>query len=918
MMKYATDVPLPPTRDEWGFIQDLQEPAEFNFRWEEHFTVAEGELDLSRGVELHCEFIDPQGTLTTANDDLIKCLKAGGIYRAGGIPLITRQITTSTPESFTLDVNAHDIQILSGDSEGIRRGIYYLEEQLLASPGAVLPIGITERNPWLKNRLSRCFFGPIKRPPFNHDELMDEVDYYPDEYLNRLAHEGVNGLWLTIVFRDLCKTSITELRPDAEKRLAKLRRTVDKCLRYGIKTWVFCIEPAGMLPDDPLLKQYPELKGAWCNDRYCFCPSSELAQQYLAESTNWLFSQVPGLGGILNISHGERVTTCLSSVSAIKNDLVECPRCGSLPHGEILRQSLTAMYQGMVAAVPDAQFISWLYMPQPAPLGDWVHDLPNYMPDGVVLQFNFESGGHKKQLGRPRCGGDYWLSFTGPSERFGRIAARIADNSTELSAKLQVGCSHEVASIPFVPVPGLLYRKYEQMKKLGVSHVTQCWYFGNYPGLMNRAAGMLAGENFNDSETAFLTRLAHSEWGTASATVVRAWQHFAEGYSYYPLSNQFQYYGPMHAGISWPLYLKPTMKSLVATWKPNFELSGDVIGECLENHTLDEAIILCRELSGNWNKGVELLKSLRADFAGNNDRLLDIGLAEALGLQFASGYNILKFYQLRKALYSEPGRIDLLDEMKAIVEAEIGRSEQMIIHCEQDSRLGFHSEAESYIYYPELLKSRIKQLRNLLATEFVEVVQQLAEGRELVIADMGKPTYNINDGWHTNRTFSWRALLRDEKFIFEFDFKDEPLATDDNIIVSLLDKYGTEYPLQISFEKNSTFNEDKQQASMLQIKQQAGSWQAELTLLQIPENCYLEIIRRTVKDGKNIFTDTWPEKQVVQSVHRLNLYLFRPENCGRLIVNQKKSPMINKQMKKTRKRDRQRSLSLRQGQLVAV
>ena len=46
------------------------------------------------------------------------------------------------------------------------------------------------------------------------DELMDNVDYYPDQYLNRLAHEGVNGLWLTIEFRDLVATTYT---PDAGK-----------------------------------------------------------------------------------------------------------------------------------------------------------------------------------------------------------------------------------------------------------------------------------------------------------------------------------------------------------------------------------------------------------------------------------------------------------------------------------------------------------------------------------------------------------------------------------------------------------------------------------------------------------------------------------------------------------------------------
>ena len=58
-----------------------------------------------------------------------------------------------------------------------------------------------DSEPWLENRISRCFFGPIKRPPFNRDELMDDVDYYPDAYLAQLRDEGVNGLWLTVEFR---------------------------------------------------------------------------------------------------------------------------------------------------------------------------------------------------------------------------------------------------------------------------------------------------------------------------------------------------------------------------------------------------------------------------------------------------------------------------------------------------------------------------------------------------------------------------------------------------------------------------------------------------------------------------------------------------------------------------------------------
>ena len=65
--------------------------------------------------------------------------------------------------------------------------------------------------------------------PLNRDELMDDLDYYPEEYLNRLAQEGINGLWLTAEFKDLCRTSFTpDSGADSEKRLAKLKEEADK------------------------------------------------------------------------------------------------------------------------------------------------------------------------------------------------------------------------------------------------------------------------------------------------------------------------------------------------------------------------------------------------------------------------------------------------------------------------------------------------------------------------------------------------------------------------------------------------------------------------------------------------------------------------------------------------------------------
>jgi len=246
---------------------------------------------------------------------------------------------------------------------------------------------------------------------------MDEVNYYPEQYLNRLAHEGVNGLWLTVEFRDLAATTYTpEAGQDAEKRLAKLGRIVESCLKYGIRTYIFCIEPRAWDADSPVIKNYPELAGAPTGKGNLFCPMSQTAHHYLYESVNRIFKAVPELGGMINITHGERGTTCLSAVSATSDykGKIKCPRCSQKEPWEILYASLSAMEQGMHDAAPDAELISWLYMPQPQrfvtgdsyALADWVYDLPAHTPEGVILQFNFESGVPVRNLG------NYWSVAT--------------------------------------------------------------------------------------------------------------------------------------------------------------------------------------------------------------------------------------------------------------------------------------------------------------------------------------------------------------------------------------------------------------------------------------------------------------------------------------------------------------------------
>ena len=137
---------------------------------------------------------------------------------------------------------------------------------------------------------------------------------------------------------------------------------------------------------------------------------------------------------------------------------------------------------------------------------------------------------------------------------------------------------------------------------------------------MNKAAGILSMEPFPEDENSFLYQLASIYWKKEDLTkVVEAWKEFSTGYENYPLTNLFQYYGPMADGPVWPLLLKPMDAPLSPTWliastgtfKP-WPPSGDRIGECIGDVlTLKETVELTRRMSyslepwcGNtkWNR----------------------------------------------------------------------------------------------------------------------------------------------------------------------------------------------------------------------------------------------------------------------------------------------------------------------------
>jgi len=754
-----------PARGQEHFVDALRAPLN------EYFS------DRERCPEAKYTVENAETVPETALSSLRRVLAAKGAQESPeGTKILFRIDAGREKESFELRIDDSGATLTAADPDGMRRGVYFLEDRIREAPGVLFTQGAWERRCVVKIRISRCFFGPTGRPPFFIDELMNDVDYYPDEYLNKLAHEGINGLWLTMYFFDLPSTVFPENGKDAPRRFAKLQKTVERCGRYGIRIYVFFSEPKAFMPNfrphgypPETAAAHPELK---VGPHGRFCTSTEAGKRFLRESVEALFSNVHGLGGFINIMYGEDNGSCPGFLPV--DYLPHCPVCEKRGGPAVYREQAEIMYAAMKKHSPESDFLGWFYAPgsrDGSVSANYLAEVQKAWPAECFYLFNFESGGMAEQLGKMRTVFDYSLAYVGPSKQF----ATMTELCAKKAAKLQVGCSHEDASVPFIPVPSNLYEKYKFLHEHGVAAVMQCWYFGNYPGLMNKAAGELSFAPFPESEQVFLERLAAPDWRENAPVVAEAWSHFAAAYRLFPMNICFEWYGPLHHSIVWPWHLFPVDEPLAPSWliKQFPEISGDRIGECLGfHHNLADAIELCRMMNEEWEKGSALLRSLLPACQDRPDRLGDIGIALAVGIQIKSTLNTLLFYDRRERMFRTG--VSELEEVKALVRDEIVNTQRMIELCRRDPRLGYHSEAEAFLFFPEKLEKRKELLQYLLDADFpafsldAPFVKRWTGENPTGLAAHAGVLYPIGSSGS-----QWRIFAEDGKFVVEIRHRKE-------------------------------------------------------------------------------------------------------------------------------------------------
>lgn len=506
------------------------------------------------------------------------------------------------------------------------------------------------------------------------DPLGDpEVRSYPDGLLQKLSRQGVNAVWLHTVLRTLAKDpKYPEWGDGSERRIANLRKLVERAAKYGIKVYLYLNEPRGM--DDAFFKADPAreaFRGAPSDDIgiYAFCPSHPEPLRWLSDALAQVFSQVPGLGGVLTITMSENMTHCKA-----RGTPKPCTRCAKRPVGDIVAAINRATIEGVRRGNPEAEAIlytwNWPENEVPAILAK----LPK---DGCRLVTVSENGMKFSRGGTPSSVYDYAISVVGPGEPARKLWSEASAAGFPVMAKVQVANSWELSTFPYLPVDELNARHAVNLANADVGGVMLSWSCGCYPAPNHAVYGELRkGERTPD---ALLDRLAAKRYGEAGVERARrAWKAFADGFSEFPFHVSVIYYGPQHWGVANPLYstrtgYRATMVGLpyddVRGWRgpyPPETLAGQF------DKVAKGFAAGCRELQGVADK-----------------RELDLFTAEQL--HFESSADQVRFVLARDA-----------GDRKTMVEIarrELARARAYLPLVRADSRIGYES-SNQYFFVP--------------------------------------------------------------------------------------------------------------------------------------------------------------------------------------------------------------------------
>lgn len=612
-------------------------------------------------------------------------------------------------ESHRIEISPEKVEIIASDAPGIMRGLYFLEDEMTLRKGMILLKGTFNRETQFTPRYIFTYY------EMYGDMLRESVsEFYPETYLQYLSHFGVNGIWLQGILHELVHTKIfPEFGKDSQRLIDRLNSLIVRAKKYGMGVYLYFNEPRGQ--SDNFYKKYPECKGALVESRggHAMCTSAKVTQSYLVTAFKELFTLAPDLSGIFIITASENLTNCYSNTKT-----PDCPRCSKRKPYEVISEVINLIARGVKSVKPEAEVIAWDWSWHNLIEEDPQAELIKAINPSVSLMADFERGTQIERGGIKTSVDEYCLSVVGPSPRAATRALQAKEKGTKCLAKLNLSTTWEMSAVPFLPIPGQVAEKFQNMRQHGFSGAMESWSVGGYPSINLEAAKEFYWSSDMTPQKAVM-RVASIRYGIDLAGEVSTiWDKLKKSFSdNYPMTNGFIYSSPILWGTARNLYFNPLTKPYGQTriWNPK---DDNQWGEKV--FPPEVQIALLEKMATDWESGARELKTVfdKSGILNRPEVQKDLGIIETIAIHFQSTANQINFNLFRNQLLNTNDNAqqrDLLDTIESIVKNEIELAGRHYAIARKDSRIGFES-ATQYFYRCANILEKIANCQYILQT----------------------------------------------------------------------------------------------------------------------------------------------------------------------------------------------------------
>ncbi len=592
--------------------------------------------------------------------------------------------------AYRVEISETAVRLVGQTERAAAQASYLLEDLMNLEEAPYLSIGVEER---VQRYRARMVHSGVS------------LDVFPNEYLNAIAHQGINVILL-----------FTRAYNETSYGPTDFNDIIDRAMLYGIDTYAYSYMISRYHPDDPG------------------------AEEYYDGLYGELFRKCPNLKGVTlvgeSVEFPTRDTHTTMRVGEDNYDeeghrlMVGTPRPGWYPCFDF--PDWLNMVKEVIRRVrPDADIVFWTYNWGWADQEKRVALIDN-LPNDISLEATFEMFEDTEREGVPARSTDYTLFTAQAGTYFLSEAEAAKRNHIPLYSMTNTGgLTWDVGTVPYEPAPYQWLKRFKAVNEAhddyGLCGLMESHHYGFYPSFISELAKAYFTEKNPDGE-AIIDRLLSRDWGRENlAAAQKAFRAVSDAIENLVTTNEDQY-GPMRIGPSYPILLYND-KDLQIPWGEGAMHGQNAI--CFPNYTypfylkghydkLAGESRLYKQSAASMLEAAELLKSLLPTLPESKRREAQriAGIVEFMGRAVLTTHHVKETYFRKYALLTDV-RVDyegVLDEVEAIIRAEIENAKAVLPLVDFDSRLGYEPSMD-YMCHREALEWKIAIEERILADD---------------------------------------------------------------------------------------------------------------------------------------------------------------------------------------------------------